>query len=72
MQKAGGSPHAKMGKGDTASCSLNPACSDMWQPNAKSELIKTFQVFNSQQEQMYSFQRDDFSDPDQQAAAMTL
>lgn len=45
-------------------------CSDMWQPNTNTlntpgELIKTSQVFNSQQEQMYSFS-------DQQAAAMTL
>lgn len=46
-------------------------CSDMWQPNAKpGKLMKTSQVFNSQQEQIYYFQRNDFSDPDQQAATM--
>lgn len=60
----GGNPHAKMGKGDRASCSLNPAVTSGNQTQSLGKLITTSQVVNSQQEQIYSSQRDDFSDPD--------
>lgn len=67
-KKGGGGvkgPHARMRKEDTASLSLNPTimCGDQMQSPGR--LIKASQVFNSQQEKIYSSQRDDFCDPDQ-------